>query len=146
MFDTLLATMLVSIFLFMALEKYIVSVKVISEQALKIELQNIRTSIMYYTASKGKLPKSLNQLIRKGRLDTWQSVGGEKRDLRAIEGINIYRESEEGRRYSLIISGTYSERMIVDEVGTPTDVFGNTFNFDPGTGRVTSSTEGYEGW
>ena len=118
--------MLVSIFIFLALEKYMVSIKVVQEEALRVELSNLRRSIMYFTAAKQRLPESLQELVRLGAIAARYDI--------------------EAANYNIIISGSYTERMTLDDDGYPTDTFGNRFRYDTASGRAWPGTADYEKW
>lgn len=45
-----------------------------------------------------------------------------------------------------VISSEYLMAQTVDDGGNLLDPFGNRYRYDPITGRVTSSTKGYENW
>ncbi len=91
------------------------------QSALRVQLQAIRQVIVLY-----------------GMVHS----GGSPADL---------RELAQGR-YTLqvgdrvLASNPYLYRQATDPEGYPVDPFGNRYQYDPATGRVASSTLGYDKW
>jgi type II secretory pathway pseudopilin PulG len=125
-FETLLVLILLCLLLFFALERYVISIGTTRETALMVELSNLRTAINFFVMAKKRLPLSLNELTREKAVVTGHVI--------------------EGKEYYLVIGSSYIQTMKNDEEGYPTDAFGNRFSFDPATGRLWSSTKGYETW
>lgn len=125
-FSTLIVLLIISILLFHAVERYMISVRGARETALSIELSNLRTAVNFFVIAKRRLPLSTRELVR--------------------EKVVLTEHVIEGKDYYLVIASSYVEKMSRDPEGYPTDVFGNRFSYDPGAGRIWSSTKGYEGW
>lgn len=124
-FEAVLAAIIILLLLFAALGYYS-SIRPVKEQALTIELSNLRRAVNYYAFLNRKLPGSLKDLIDSDIIVT-------KTDI-------------EGREHSVRLTGKYVEAMELDAEGYPTDPFGNRFAYDSVTGKVSSSTTGYETW
>ena len=75
---------------------------------------------------KGRLPSSLKDLLK--------------------ENLVIPKRDISGREYKIVVIESFTGPMTVDSEGLPVDPFGNRFSYDPGTGRVSSTTAGYETW
>ncbi len=125
-FEALLYVILFSTLLLVAVERYYSTIKPVREQALVIELANLRTAVIYFTMLNGRLPDSLNELATKDAI--------------------IKKRAIEGAEFRIIVVGRFIQAMTMDEAGNPTDPFGNVFLYDRATGRVYSSTKGYERW
>lgn len=110
----------------MGIHRYITSVKTVRETALLIELSNIRRSVSYFALANKRLPNSLKELTSAKTLDP-------KTDI-------------EGRVYNILVVGSFVESMTTDGQGFPLDPFGNKYGYELPSGRVHSSTEGYEKW
>lgn len=126
LFETLLIIIFVSFLMLIAADRYINSVKSVRETALMIELSNLRNAVTYYTMFNKRLPASLKELVK--------------------ENIVITEKDIEGAEFKIAVLGKYVESMTTDSEGNPTDPFGNRFEFDAKTGRVRSTTGGYENW
>lgn len=124
--EALLVLFAVAVFVLVAMERYTSSIRALNETALTVELANLRTAVIFYSTMKGRLPGSLSELVK-------EKVVATKRDIR-------------GREYDIVIAGSYVESMEVDPSGRPLDPFGSPYDFDPRTGRVSSTTRGYETW
>lgn len=125
-FETLLVTLLIAFFLFMAIEKYSTSVKPLRETALRIELSALRDAVTHFALINNRLPLSLKELVSKDII---------------VAGSDI-----EGTDYQIKIVGKYMEAATLDKEGNPLDPFGNRYEYDPETGKVTPTTGGYETW
>jgi len=121
LFETILVTIFVALFLIIAVEKFWTSARIAREGALQIELSNIRRAVSFYLITKGKLPDSLKQLVK-------EQVVIPKHDV-------LVR-----------MEWPFIQEMALDEEGYPLDVFGRRFSYDPKTGMVKSGTKGYEMW
>lgn len=126
LFEALLALILVSLFLLIAVDRYTSSVRGVKEVALTVELNTMRSAINYFAIINGRLPESLKELASKDIMVT-------KRDIT-------------GKDYTVMIIGKYVESMSTDAQGYPADPFGNRYQYDPKTGLVRSGTAGYEKW
>ncbi|NKE72722.1 hypothetical protein [Candidatus Manganitrophus noduliformans] len=89
------------------------------EVTLKTGLVNIRSGIVLYQALQRHYPTDLKSLVRE----------------KYILPVN-----------DKIISREYLIAQSVDTEGNLLDPFGNHYRYDPVTGQVASSTEGYESW
>ncbi len=118
-FETLLITSLVGILLVFAVSNFLSSVRLTREAALRIELSNIRTSIILYITLNRRYPESLSVMVREGY--TLPTGSG-------------------------LIKNKYIEGMAVDKDGNLLDAFGAPFTYESRTGWVKSSTKGYENW
>lgn len=118
-FETLLITSLVGILLFIAVSNFIISLRLTREAALRIELSNIRTSIILYVTLNRRYPASLSDMVR------------EDYTLPTGSGLIKYK---------------YIEGMAVDKDGNLLDTFGAPFTYESKIGWVKSSTKGYESW
>lgn len=118
-FETLLITSLLGILLVFAVSNFLSSVRLAREAALRIELSNIRTSIILYVTLNRRYPESLSVMVREGYT------------LPAGSGLIKYK---------------YIEGMAVDKDGNLLDTFGTPFTYESKTGWVKSSTKGYESW
>lgn len=125
-FEALLYVILFFTLILVSVERYYSTIKPVREQALVIELANLRTAVIYFAMLNGRLPESLNELATKDAI--------------------IKKRAIEGAEYRVIIVGRFVQGMTMDEAGNPTDPFGNVFLYDRATGRVYSSTKGYERW
>ncbi len=125
-FEALIYVILFFTLLLVAVEKYYSTIKPVREQALVMELANMRTAVVHFAMLNGRLPESLNELVTKDAI--------------------IKKRAIEGEQYRIIIVGKFVQSMTMDEAGNPTDPFGNAFGYDREKGRVYSSTAGYERW
>ncbi|MBM2839358.1 MAG: hypothetical protein HW415_1983 [Deltaproteobacteria bacterium] len=118
-FETLLITSLVGVLLVIAVSNFLSSVRLTREAALRIELSNIRTSIILYVTLNRRYPVSLMDMVREGYT------------LPTGSGLVKYK---------------YMEGMAVDKDGYLLDTFGAPYTYESKTGWVKSSTKGYESW
>lgn len=125
-FEALVYVILFFTLLLVAVERYYSTIKPVREQALVIELANMRTAVVYFAMLNGRLPESLNELATKDAI--------------------IKKRAIEGDEFKIIIVGKFVQSMTMDEAGNPTDPFGNAFGYEREKGRVFSSTAGYERW
>lgn len=124
-FETLLVLTLIGAAVVLAIDRFTSSSKGIRETALTIELSSLRNAVVNYTMLKKKLPGSLVEITS--------------------DNIEIPAEGLQGER-KIIISGRFVETALRDDEGNPLDPFGNRYGYDPGTGRVWSTTPGYQKW
>ncbi len=124
--DNIIVLVLVAVLLLVIMQGYLSKTRGLRETALTIELSTLRTTVNLYATLKGKLPDSLKELSSK-------NVVQPKRDIK-------------GSEYDVVIVGGFVESMSMDEQGYITDPFGNRYIYDPSTGRVGSSSEGYLNW
>jgi type II secretory pathway pseudopilin PulG len=94
--------------------------KTAREAALVNELLNIRMSVEFYRVTNRKLPRGLNDLVKK--------------DF-TLGGLNAIMPSDKYLKFDRL-----------DKDGYPQDPFYRRYLFDPDTGRVGSQTQGYENW
>lgn len=125
-YEALLVAMLVGIFMFVGISRYISGVKAVREVALRAELLNLRNAVNLYVMLNKKLPASLKVLLK--------------------EKAVIPKSNIEGRDYTIMLIGNFVESMTVDDDGYPLDPFHNRYSYNPTTGRVKTSTKGYEAW
>jgi len=118
-FETLLITSIVGVLLVIAVSNFLSSVRLTREAALRIELSNIRTSIILYVTLNRRYPASLMDMVREGYT------------LPTGSGLIKYK---------------YIEGMAVDKGGNLLDTFGAPFTYESKRGCVKSSTKGYESW
>ncbi len=123
--EALFVVVFISILLLVAVTRYNSSVKSVRETALIVETANLRTAVNYYVMVNGKLPGSIKGLMK------------------YADASDKYIEGED---YRVAILGKYVESMTLDGEGYPLDPFGNRYEYDSRTGRVRSSTKGYERW
>ncbi len=96
------------------------TIRVAHEYSLASELSNVRSSVTLYFVIKKRYPKSLNQLLEE-------------------EIILPFKDFK-------IIEKSYLKTVSSDNNGNPLDPFGNQFGYNPTSGQVWTTTEGYEGW
>lgn len=125
-FEALVYVILFFTLLLVAVERYYSTIIPVREQALVIELANMRTAVIHFAMLNGRLPESLNELATKDAI--------------------IKKRAIEGDEFKIIIVGKFVQAMTMDEAGNPTDPFGNAFGYEREKGRVFSSTAGYERW
>lgn len=118
--DTLIVVVLISIFMGVLIPKYQRTAQEAREVALQISIGNIRKAVQVYVLTKQKIPGDLRDLIR------------EKYVFPIKEGT--------------IFTDQYLKTAALDETGYPVDPFGNRYGYDPKTGRLYSTTKGYEKW
>ncbi|MBI4746442.1 MAG: type II secretion system protein [Deltaproteobacteria bacterium] len=118
-FEALLITSLLGILLVIAISNFLTSVRLTREAAMRIELSNIRTSIILYITLNRRYPESLSVMVREGYT------------LPTGSGPIKYK---------------YIEGMAVDKDGNLLDTFGAPFSYESKTGWVKSSSKGYESW
>ncbi|MBI5236130.1 MAG: hypothetical protein HY886_07775 [Deltaproteobacteria bacterium] len=127
---TILETMLIlagiGILLLLFVDRFYSSVRPIKEIAIRMELANLRSAVNNYALYNKKLPGTLQELFEKKAASPKHSI--------------------EGEEFSIEFHGKYVEGMTTDNDGVPLDPFGNRYSLDAKTGRVRSTTKGYETW
>lgn len=118
--DTVIVVLIVSVFIGVFIPRYYRIARESQEIALRAGLNNIRMSLDLYKLHNGEYPKDLRELITKKYTAPYK------------EG-TIFKEE-------------YLNAHSLDEDGYPLDPFNNKFKYNPNTGRVSSSTAGYERW
>ena len=118
--DTLIALVLISIMIGVLIPRYQRIAQEAQETTLKIGLGNIRKGIMAYVLINQRLPTDLRNLLKE----------------RIILPV----------REDTIFTTEYLRTLALDSEGFPVDSFGNRYAYDPKTGRVNSTTQGYETW
>jgi type II secretory pathway pseudopilin PulG len=90
------------------------------ETALKVGLANIRLSTELYRGLNGRYPRDLKELLA-GRflIPTQQGT---------------------------IFNDQYLWGQALDQSGYPVDPFGERYQYEPASGRVSSGTRGYQNW
>lgn len=124
--EALLVIFFVSAVLVLAIERYTASISSIRENAMRIELSNLRSAVTHYAMIKRKLPDNLRAL--------------------ASESMEIPQKGLGGGEYKIVFSGKFVEAANLDDEGYPLDPFGNRYGYAPESGRVWSTTPGYAGW
>lgn len=124
--DAVITLVLIGILIGVVIPRYERVARAAQEVALRTELTNIRTSIKLFRLINKRYPESLKEMIEK------------KVMLPARIGSDAYTGSIYEHSY-LIVNALDSEGNILDP-------FGNRFIYDPRTGEVRTSTEGYEQW
>jgi competence protein ComGC len=118
--DTVIVVLIISVFIGVFIPRYYRIAREAQEIQLKAELNNIRMSLDLYKLHNSEYPKDLRELITKKYMAPYK------------EG-TIFKEE-------------YLDARSLDEDGYPLDPFNNKFKYNPNTGRVSSSTAGYERW
>lgn len=118
--DTLVALILISILIGVAISKYQGMVQEGREVALQVSLVNLRKAVAVYQLTRQSAPGSLKELI------TERYVVPMKEDT--------------------VFSDRYVKLAALDADGYPIDPFGNRYGYDPATGVVRPTTRGYESW
>ena len=118
--DTLIVLVLISIMIGVLIPRYQRIAQEAQETTLKIGLGNIRKGIMAYVLINQRLPTDLRNLLKE----------------RIILPV----------REDTIFTTEYLRTLALDSEGFPVDSFGNRYTYDPKTGRVNSTTQGYETW
>ena len=109
--EALLAVILVSLFLLIAVDRYVSSMQRVKEVALTVELNTMRSAINYFVMMNGRLPESLKELT--------------------VRDILITKKDIAGKDYTVMIIGKYVESMSTDAEGYPSDPFGYSINMTP---------------
>ncbi len=117
--ESLIALIIISILIVVVMAKYEDIAWETKKTALQTELNNLRQSIMLFKVTKGRYPKSLNEL-------TSENI------------VMPYRDT--------LITAKYLEPYSVDEKMNILDPFDKPFAYDPASGRVWSRKKGFENW
>jgi type II secretory pathway pseudopilin PulG len=118
--DTLVALMVIAVLIGVMLPRFERMAEEAREAALRIGLDNIQKAVTVYVLINHRIPSDLKYLMRE----------------RVIIPV----------REDTIFTTEYLKTLAVDEEGYPVDPFGNRYAYDSATGRVSSTTEGYEEW
>ncbi|MEW6410513.1 MAG: type II secretion system protein GspG [Nitrospirota bacterium] len=122
--ESLIVLSLIGILIWVFMGRYERVATATKEEALKMELYNIRLSIKLFRLMNKRYPTDITELT-KGRFSiigtTMGTAGG------------IYDEQ-------------YLKDQKIDEEGNPLDPFGNTYKYNPEIGKIHSQTPGYEAW
>ncbi|SRR5579884_720907 len=118
--DALLVCILAGIVIGIIFPHYHRMVQEAKEVALRAGLVNIRKTIQLYHFTNHQYPPNLESLVR-------------KRLMVPARGDTFFKEE-------------YLSAMTTDSEGHLLDSFGNRYQYDPGSGRVSSGTQGYETW
>ena len=118
--DTLVVLVVISVFIGALIPRYQRIAQEAQETALKMGLGNIRKGIMVYVLINQRLPTNLRDLLKE----------------RIILPV----------REDTIFTTEYLRVLSLNSEGYPVDPFGNRYAYDPQTGRVSSTTKGYEAW
>ena len=137
-FETLLALIIIGILLVGAITYFQRATKVVKEYALMSELGNIRISVLLYFVINKKFPDSLKQMVDEKIILPFQDTEAIKK-MTGNAGITV-------QTGTIIIDRTYLEKMSMDKEGNILDPFGNSYNYDPRLGKLSSSTPNYGGW
>ncbi len=125
-FETVLILAGIGMLLLFFVDRFYASVRPIKEIAMRMELANLRSAVSNYALYNKKLPGTLQELFEKKAASPKHSI--------------------EGAEFNIEFHGKYIEGMTTDNDGVPLDPFGNRYSFDAKTGRVRSTTSGYETW
>lgn len=124
-FESLLVLALISAAVILAIDRFGSSSDRLRETALTIELSNLRRAVVDYAMFQKRLPESLVEITS--------------------DNIEIPSEGLQGER-KVVLAGRFVETALRDTEGNPLDPFGNKYAYDRATGRVWSTTRGYEKW
>lgn len=124
-FETLLVLLLISAAVIFAIDRFTSSSKGLKETALTIELTSLRNAVSNYAMLEKKLPGSLIEITS--------------------DNIEIPASGLQGER-KIILAGRFVDIAMRDDKGNPLDPFGGKYGYDPATGKVWSTTRGYEKW
>ena len=118
--DTLIVLVIISILMGVVIPKYQGIAHEARETALKSGLLNIRMAVRVYKMVNNRYPDDLLQLVNKRYL------------------IEVRKDT--------IFTQEYLRSLAVDGEGYPLDPYDNRYRYDPVSGYVASTTEGYENW
>ena len=124
-FEALLVLALIAGALVLAIDRFNSSTRLLRETALTIELANLRRTVIHYAMMEKKLPATLSSL--------------------ASDNIEIPARELQGER-KIVLAGKFIEAASKDKDGNLLDPFGNRYGYDRMTGKVWSTTPGYESW
>lgn len=118
--DTIIVCMLVSAFIVVVIPYYKKIALEAQRSALRAELGNIRMSLELYKVLTNQYPEDLRVLLK-------------KRYMFPARNDTFFKEE-------------FLNHTALDKEGYPLDPFGNRFQYNSRTGKLSSSTEGYEKW
>lgn len=118
--DTLVALMIIAVLIGFVIPRYQQMAVEARESALRIGLDSIRKAVTVYVLINHRVPTDLRELTREKLLIPM--------------------------REDTIFKTEYLKTLATDDEGYPVDPFGQRYAFDPATGAVVSTTEGYEKW
>ncbi len=124
--DAAITLCLIGILMGVVIPRYERVAKAARETALRTELTNIRTGIKLFRLLNRRNPVSLKEMVERNVILPGR-IGGDPFTS------SIYEQK-------------YLMHNAVDEEGNILDSFGNKFEYDPKTGGVRTTTEGYEAW
>lgn len=117
--ESLIVLIVISILIIIVIDRYQAIEWEARKSALKMELNNVRQSILLYKIMKGKFPDSLKQLV--------------------IEQMVVpYKDT--------LIKSKYLEVYSLDQNKNLIDPFELPYAYDASTGRVWSIKPGFENW
>jgi len=96
------------------------TVRAAQEEALRMELMNIRTAINLYQIRRGHPPQDLRELLRASYL---------------VPGA-----------HGTVFVPSYLQNQVLDHDGLPVDPFGHRFEYDATRAMVRSATRNYQNW
>lgn len=108
----------------------------VREVALRWELRNLRSAVALYSFMNSRMPRTLHEVLEKGYIEPF------RRDVK----LGHVRVEEFQLRLKHFISPQVIQEMGVDDEGNILDPFGNRYLFDVESGRLFTTTEGYESW
>ena len=120
MFDTVLVCLLVAGLTVAFMTYYERMAQEARQTALKVGLANIRLSTELYRALNGRYPHDLKHLLSE----------------------RFLIPAEQGT----ILNDWYLRAQALDHSGYPVDPFGERYQYEPASGRVSSGTRGYQNW
>ena len=124
--ETVLVLFLILLLLIIVVERFTASITNVKEGALRVELSNLRSGVNLFAMTKRRLPASIEELVN--------------------EKIVVNKQGIDGMEFRVEMVGKYVEAMTVGEGGVPRDPFGNPYTLEPKSGKVKTTTPGYETW
>ncbi len=118
--ESLIILSLIGILIWVFMGRYERVATATKEEALKMELHNIKLTIKLFTVMNRRYPSDIKELTR-GRYSI------------ALPEGDFFEEE-------------YIRGLKLDEEGNILDPFGNPYSYDPQTGKIRSQTPGYEAW
>jgi type II secretory pathway pseudopilin PulG len=119
-FDTVLVCLLVAGLTVAFMTYYGPIAREARHTALKVGLANIRLSTELYRALNGRYPGDLKELLSE----------------------RFLIPTEQG----IFLNDWYLRAQALDPSGYPVDPFGERYQYEPASGRVSSGTRGYQNW
>jgi len=117
--ESMLVLIVVSILVVVVMDRYETIAEEAKKVALKAELNNIRQAIILFQIKNGRPPESLKELV-------------------SARFVTPYKDD--------IISSKYLEHYAMDRNKNLVDPFDLPFAYDKATGKVWSSSKGFENW